>query len=349
MLKLVFVTVTAFLLASLAVGENEPPLNKSPEAAHYVVCRVESPALNGLPVSDRAAITTRLVGRALGPSGMQEMTERMRDAFQTRGFFNATVSEPTIQPLAASTPQGHCALLTFYVNTGKQYRLKEDFHWGGNKTFAASDLQQLASLHAGDVFDTEKMREIMAGVAGLYSSIGYTQARVFPKPQFDDASQSVLVIMEVVEGPIQAIAVGKPVPPLRLKTLEGKEANLDDFLGKAVLIDFWATWCGACIVQMPLLNQLSTELKDNGIILLGITQDADPVTARKYLEKRGYQWTNLHDPGGSVAKSWGFQGVPALVLVGKDGKVLFYSVGSEADSEAKIRSALHRLDARIPE
>ncbi len=142
---------------------------------------------------------------------------------------------------------------------------------------------------------------------------------------------------------------GRPAPPLKLKTLDGKDVDLDSFRGQPVLLDFWASWCAPCRAQMPMLARLYDELKGKGLVLIGITKDEEPDKAREFLAKNHYEWPNAQDDkDGKASEAWGAHGIPTLALVDKEGKIAFYG-GYGLNEDADLRAALHRIDPVFPE
>jgi thiol-disulfide isomerase/thioredoxin len=147
-------------------------------------------------------------------------------------------------------------------------------------------------------------------------------------------------------GPIAL--VGKSAPPLKLKTLDGKDFDLASLRGKPLIVDFWATWCVPCKQSMPNLAKLYEEFKVRGLDLVSVSLDEDPNDAARYIQKHQYSWTHLADPKSESERDWGQSGIPRLLLIGKDGKVLFESDGYDEQEEAKLRSALHKMDPSFP-
>ena len=147
-------------------------------------------------------------------------------------------------------------------------------------------------------------------------------------------------------GPVDL--VGKTAPPLRLKTLDGNEFDLGSLRGKPVLLDFWATWCMPCRESMPHLAKLYDEFKEKGLALVSVSKDDDSADAARFIAKRKYSWLNVADPKSESDGDWGESGIPRLVLIGKDGKVLFESEGFDDAQEVKIRAALHNMDPTFP-
>lgn len=142
--------------------------------------------------------------------------------------------------------------------------------------------------------------------------------------------------------------VGKTAPPLRLKTLDGKEFDLGSLRGKPVLVDFWATWCAPCRESMPHLAKLYDEFKEKGLALVSVSKDDYPADAARFVAKYKYSWLNVADPEGESDGDWGESAIPRLVLIGKDSTVLFESLGFDDVQEAKIRAALHKMDPSFP-
>jgi thiol-disulfide isomerase/thioredoxin len=143
---------------------------------------------------------------------------------------------------------------------------------------------------------------------------------------------------------------GRPAPSLKLKTLEGNDMDLASFHGKPVLVDFWASWCTPCRQQMPMLARLYGELKDKGLVLIGVTKDEEPDKAREFLAKNHYEWPNAQDDkDGHTSESWAAEGIPKLALVDKEGKITFFRAGYGTNEETELRAALHKVDPVFPE
>lgn len=149
---------------------------------------------------------------------------------------------------------------------------------------------------------------------------------------------------------MDASLTGKPAPPLKLKTLDGKDVDLDSFRGKPVLVDFWASWCAPCRDQMPMLARLYGELKDKGLVLIGVTKDEEADKALEFLAKNHYEWPNAQDDkDGHTSEAWSAEGIPKLALVDKEGKIAFYRAGYGTNEEKELRAALHKIDPVFPE
>lgn len=143
--------------------------------------------------------------------------------------------------------------------------------------------------------------------------------------------------------------IGKPVPELTGKALDGTAITLSILRGKPVLLDFWATWCGPCRQQMPFIAKLYSETKDQGLLLLGVDDDRTPEKAIGFLKEHHYDWPSLFDGETKAAREkFKVSAIPTLVLIDKEGQTTEYQVGSGAETEKAIGAALQKLGFQIP-
>lgn len=133
------------------------------------------------------------------------------------------------------------------------------------------------------------------------------------------------------------LAAGKNAPSFTLLDLEGKAFNLDDFNGQVVMINFWSATCPPCREEMPAMQKVYDELKDDGFVILAINVNDMPVVAKKFIESNGYTFPVLKDDG-VVAKTYEVQFIPKTLILDRDGVVRFVEVGQL--SEEQIRNAV---------
>lgn len=135
---------------------------------------------------------------------------------------------------------------------------------------------------------------------------------------------------------------GREAFDFTLKDLDGREVNLKSLRGKVVLLSFWATWCGPCRAEMPLIEKLHREFKDRGLVVLGINSES-PEIAREFFRKNKYTFTSLVDDRGEVFRSYQASSIPMVVVIGRDGKILATRVGySPQMSEYELRDFLKK-------
>lgn len=136
------------------------------------------------------------------------------------------------------------------------------------------------------------------------------------------------------------IAVGKVAPAFTLKDAAGNEVALAKLKGKVVVIDFWATWCGPCKQVMPGLQALSVKYKDKPVAVYGVNVWEDDATkAPAYMKKQGLTYGLLLN-GDKVADQYEVDGIPALFVIGADGKIAYVHVGADANTAALIEKAV---------
>lgn len=136
---------------------------------------------------------------------------------------------------------------------------------------------------------------------------------------------------------------GKPAPAFTLTSLDGKKVSLADYKGKAVLVNFWATWCAPCKLEMPWFINFENEYGSQGFVVLGVTQDDAPKDEiRKFATKMGINYPVLIG-GDDIGKAYGgVEYLPTSFYVGRDGKVVAQVAGlvSKDEVEANIKKAL---------
>jgi peroxiredoxin len=134
--------------------------------------------------------------------------------------------------------------------------------------------------------------------------------------------------------------VGKPAPAFTLKDLDGKDVALAEQKGSVVLLDFWATWCGPCVVAMPGIDKLNNELGPKGLKVFAVNVGEDKDTAQGFMTAKGFKIPTLLDADSKVSEQYKAMAIPQTVVIGKDGVVTKVFVGSGGDTEHKIREAV---------
>jgi peroxiredoxin len=122
-------------------------------------------------------------------------------------------------------------------------------------------------------------------------------------------------------------------PPFELAAMAGNTVNLAQYRGQVVMINFWATWCGPCRQEMPLLEQLYRKYKPMGFTLLGVNVEPDSAAAARWLEATPVSFPILFDVDSKVSKLYSVQGMPSTVIVDRKGQVRWVHRGYKPGDE----------------
>lgn len=153
-------------------------------------------------------------------------------------------------------------------------------------------------------------------------------------PQADRFGQ----FLDQLGGELNRPGIGE-VMELKFTSLAGKEIDLADMKGKVVLIDFWATWCGPCIAELPNVLKAYEAYHEKGFEIIGISLDnaKDEAKLKSFVKDKNMPWPQAFDGkgwGNALAKKFGITSIPATYLVGKDGKIVSSNLRGPALSSA---------------
>lgn len=127
---------------------------------------------------------------------------------------------------------------------------------------------------------------------------------------------------EVIEfgKPMPADAAGQVAEEFALPDLEGKVVSLKSLRGKVVLLDFWATWCGPCRIELPTIEALHREYKDKGLVVLGI-DDESPEKPKAYIKSNNLTFPTLIDAQREVIAKYQIRAIPTVFIIDKEGRI----------------------------
>jgi peroxiredoxin len=137
--------------------------------------------------------------------------------------------------------------------------------------------------------------------------------------------------------------VGSPAPDFVLKSASGHNIRLSELRGQVVLINFWASWCGPCREELPLLARLHQRYRGAGFALLAVNIDDDRGNADTLLRKLGVNLAPLYDGDKRVAKRYDVDTMPATLIVDRDGRVRYVHRGFHSGYEAKYEREVREL------
>jgi len=142
---------------------------------------------------------------------------------------------------------------------------------------------------------------------------------------------------------VYEVEAGDVAPSFELRTEDGAGLSLRDYDGKWVLLNFWATYCGPCVAEMPSLNQLHQELSGRGLVVVGISIDEDAEAYRRFIARMGIKFPTARDPSGEVMRRYGTQLVPETYLINPQGTVVRKYVSWQDWSSPDIMNYLSSL------
>ena len=179
----------------------------------------------------------------------------------------------------------------------------------------------------------------------IVDTIQFAPAPAVAASDFTFVTPAGATLTQVVERPKpydERLVVGAQPFALSDKTLDGKPFSLDAYKGKVVLLDFWATWCGPCIGELPNVKANYEKYKPQGFDIVGISLDEDEEALRGFIKKREMPWAQLFDGKGWEnvdAGTYGVRAIPFTLLLAKDGTIAAVNPRGE-DLEPAIKAAI---------
>jgi len=164
--------------------------------------------------------------------------------------------------------------------------------------------------------------------AGLLFGLGLGLILFYGIPAWPTGSLALLVTPGgPTTTPAPAPVAGAPAPDFTLKDLSGKPVTLSNLKGQVVLINFWATWCGPCLVEMPLIQRRYKALKDQGFTVLAVNFDEPIADVSAFARSLNLTFTVLLDPGGVIDDLYHMRGYPSSFIVDRSGMIKQVHIG----------------------
>ena len=136
---------------------------------------------------------------------------------------------------------------------------------------------------------------------------------------------------------------GGATPPLELSDLDGKTHRLADYRGRAVLVNFWATWCEPCRAEMPSFERLRAALESQRVTVLAVNLAEPEARIRRFLETMPLRYPVLLDRDGTTARAWQARVLPATYVIAPDGKIRYRHLGELDWSSPEVRELILKL------
>ena len=160
-------------------------------------------------------------------------------------------------------------------------------------------------------------------------------------PRLLKQTAMALVLMA---GTAFAADAGGPAPSFTLAALTGQQAALSQYKGQVVMVNFWATWCGPCQQEMPLLDQMYKKYKPAGFTLIGVNVDKEAPAVKDLMARKPVSFPVLLDPANQVSKAYHVDEMPSSVLIDRKGEIRYihrgYRPGDENEYQDRIRQLI---------
>jgi len=206
-------------------------------------------------------------------------------------------------------------------------------HKGGNAEDLASVLMLKATVYWSVVDNSEKGIAVVRQIKKDYPNtrVGRDADRIISSIQQHEEGRKIR----------RALADGTKFPDFAEKDLQGNPLSVAKYKGKLVLVDFWATWCGPCVGELPSVIKAYNKHHADGFEIIGISLDMDEQKLKSFLKTKEIPWAQYFDGKGwqnKLAAKYGIQSVPATFLLDGDGKIIGQDLRGEALEEALAKA-----------
>ena len=157
------------------------------------------------------------------------------------------------------------------------------------------------------------------------------------------ALSAPLLLAALLAVPAHAVTPSGPAPQFQLPSMAGKDVNLAQYKGQVVMINFWASWCGPCRTEMPILEKLSAKYKPMGFAMIGVNVEPDSKVAADWLKVTPVTFPILFDTKSEVSKLYSVASMPSTVIVDRKGNLRWKHVGYKAGDENEYLDQIRAL------
>jgi thiol-disulfide isomerase/thioredoxin len=146
------------------------------------------------------------------------------------------------------------------------------------------------------------------------------------------------------QDPVQVLL--QLAPAFSVTTLDGGRFNLDQMKGRVILLDFWATWCGPCMQELPQIKQIAKDFTGQPLVILSISWDEDGQVWRKFVAKNGMTWPQYRDTNHRIGRLFGVEALPGYFTIDADGVLTAELLGGGFDIEGRLKELVAKAKAK---
>ncbi len=168
-------------------------------------------------------------------------------------------------------------------------------------------------------------------------------AAIFSQKPAGFSKKITSIALGAVLGFTSLLAVADAAPDFTLPSNSGENVRLAEQRGQVVMLNFWASWCGPCRQEMPLLDDMSKRYSDAGFVLYGVNVEEDNTDAIKLIKQLGVSFPILWDAESKASSLYNVDAMPTTVLIDKKGQVRYVNRGYKPGDENKYRDQIREL------
>ncbi len=156
-------------------------------------------------------------------------------------------------------------------------------------------------------------------------------------------TKSLLASTFFIATSVSALELGQPAPDFTLKSLAGTNLKLAEQRGKIIVINFWASWCGPCRKEMPVLQKFYEKYQDLGVSVWGVNVEQENQAGRDFLADLNLSFPILFDASNTISATYQVEAMPTTIIVDRDGLVRYAFKGYKPGYEKKYAKAIKKL------
>lgn len=141
---------------------------------------------------------------------------------------------------------------------------------------------------------------------------------------------------------------GPRAPDFTLPSIDGTQVSLQQYQGKVIFLNFWATWCIPCREEMPALEKLHQAYQEQDLVVLAIDHKESPQQVKAFFAKHGLSFPSVIDATGDIFRAYSVAGMPTTYLIGRDGNMLARGIGGRDWTTAEAHALIRDLTQKSP-